>query len=109
MADLRDRIHGRPIAADEAVYLAYHDGSPWARAKLEAGLRLNPESVAFMQKELDRRKMVKDAYDAELAKENKDATQNAGTGSAPPVSHDERQQPADGVRGPESDAPPGGG
>lgn len=57
MADLREQpaIDAKQ-AADEAVFLEYHDNSPWAKAKVKAGLRLNPQAVNYMTMENEARR-----------------------------------------------------
>lgn len=109
MADLRDKIHGGAATGADAIYLAYHDQSPWAVAKVAAGLRLTPESVAYMEKELERRKLAAESYAQQLASESQaHAQENPNAGVTPAVPHDDGQQPADGLRGPKSDAATGG-
>src|SRR5206468_3883366 len=73
VTDLRNQIHqqpDKPPTADEQVFLDYHQNSPWAQAKVKAGVGLFPESVAYMKRELAERKRAADAYQAELEKEN---------------------------------------
>lgn len=104
MADLRDKIHGGAATGYDATFLAYHDNSPWAHAKVRAGLRLTPESVAYMEKELERRKLVTEAYNQQLATESKahDPAQHE-TSPVPSSANGQRGTGADGVRGAEHD------
>lgn len=104
MADLRDSIHPIPGYPDHTTFLAYHDNSPWAHAKVRAGLRLTPESVAYMEKELERRKLVTEAYNQQLATESKahDPAQHE-TSPVPPSADGQRGPGSDGVRGAEHD------
>lgn len=69
MTDLRDTIHTAAISADNQVYLDYHGNTPWAQAKVAAGLRLNPEAVAYMRRELEDVALRKKLYEEQLAKD----------------------------------------
>lgn len=94
MSDLRETIHPKPFSDAERVFLDYHDNSAWAKAKIVAGVHLFPESVAYMQRELDERARAAAERDKNLKEESPDAQRppethapepNAvrGNGSAP--------------------------
>lgn len=107
MSDMREMIHKPDLAPDHKIFLLYHQNTPWARAKVEAGVRLTPESVAYMQQELDSRALRKKLYDEQLAKDKGHEAQPA-TSDIPADSAGEQLSPAAGVRGPDSDTPAGG-
>lgn len=50
------------------IWLAYHNQEAWARRKLEAGLVLTAEALAYMERELESR-AAQAAHDAEIKKE----------------------------------------
>lgn len=102
MTDLRDAVWK---TAEDRVFLDYHGNSPYARAKVEAGLRLPPEALEYMRRELAERARAKAEYETRLKDERNAERKDAGL---PPVSDDERDGSADGVRGSESSAPAGG-
>ncbi len=68
MSDLRDQpAIDAAKAADDAVFLEYHGQSPWALAKVKAGLRLNPQAVDYMRRENEARAEAKARFDKENA------------------------------------------
>ena len=69
MSDLRDSIHQPAETADETTFLDYHNRSPWALEKVKAGLRLNPEALDYMRRELAERQRSKEEYDRRVAEE----------------------------------------
>lgn len=77
MSDLRDQTHKPAQTADDLVFLDYHEQSPWAKAKVSAGLRLTPEALAYMQNEIDARGLRKKLYDEQLEKEKAETTNGA--------------------------------
>lgn len=99
MSDLRDQIYrlGPENTPEAKLFLEYHLHSPWAIAKVQAGLRLPPESLPYMQRTVDERARAKSAYEAELAKENHDEKSASETPTADPATG--REPAADGVRG----------
>lgn len=104
MADLRDKIHGGAASGYDAIFLAYHENTAWAHAKVQAGLRLTPESVAYMEKELERRKLALEFYNQQLATESKiHAESQPETSPVPPSVDGQRGPGSDGVRGAEHD------
>lgn len=106
MADLRDKIHGGAVVMsnDNAVFLAYHENTPWAHAKIAAGLRLTPESLVYMEKELERRKLALEFYNQQLATESKiHAEAQHETSPVPPSADGQRGPGSDGIRGAEHD------
>lgn len=108
MTDLRDQIFGKPISADEKVFLDYHQNSPWAQEKVKAGVRLFPESVAYMQRELAERARAQAAHEKTLGeiKEQDNAERTAEAPEAAPATGS--QPPADGLGGSPGDKPQGG-
>jgi hypothetical protein len=73
VSDLRDSIYKlAPEATPEAkLFLEYHRHSSWAVAKVQAGLRVPPESIGYMQSEVDARARARAAREA-IAKEIED-------------------------------------
>lgn len=98
MSDLRDEIHGRQLTAAEQVFLDYHGRSPWAQAKLAAGVKLFPESVAYMERELAERKRAAEQREKNLKEDKADATQQPPE-TPSPESVGERGPAADAVGG----------
>lgn len=98
MTDLRDEIHGKALTADEKVFLDYHRNSPWAVAKVKAGVGLFPESVAYMQRELDERARAEAERKKILEKDDTDETQQPPkAATAGPA--EQRDTGADGMGG----------
>lgn len=58
------------------LWLAYHDQEPWAKVKLAAGLRLTPEAVVYMEREVTARKLAEAARLKNLEPDN-DQNQNS--------------------------------
>lgn len=86
MSDLRDQpAIDAAKAADEAVFLEYHDKSPWAVAKVQAGLRLNPQAVDYMRRENEARRDEKARFEAENARFEAKTRKDAGL---PPVAEE---------------------
>lgn len=54
------------------IWLAYHDNAPWAQAKLDAGLRLSPEALQYMEREVEARRLADEALKKNLAIKDKD-------------------------------------
>lgn len=52
------------------VFLEYHDGADWAVRKAAAGLRLTPEAVDYMEREVKARKLADEARKKNLETEN---------------------------------------
>jgi hypothetical protein len=98
MSDLRDEIHDKTVTAEEQVFLDYHGRSPWALAKVAAGLRLFPESIAYMQRELAERKRAEAVRTENLKEDKADAPQQPPETPAP-ESVAERGPAADAVGG----------
>jgi hypothetical protein len=99
VSDLRDHLYKlAPENSPEAkLFLDYHQHSAWAVAKAQAGLRLPPESIPYMQRSVDERARATAAYAAELAKELENEKSASETAQADTAA--ERVPPADGVRG----------
>jgi hypothetical protein len=111
LTDLRDTIHPTPVSQGNLVYLEYHDNSPWAKAKVANGLVLTPESVAYMQREIDERKLRHKLYLDQLQKEQaavNDSKAIPETSAIPADAAGERVLPAAGIRGPDGDPPQSG-
>lgn len=68
MTDLREQP-AKDAAEEAAVqtFLAYHDNSPWAVAKVAAGLVLNPEGLDYMRREVAARADAKARFDKDNA------------------------------------------
>lgn len=103
MSDLRDQIHR---SSDDQVFLEYHNNSPWAKAKVAAGLRLAPEAVAYMKRELAESARAQAEFEAKMAKEKADAQQATETPAAEPDA--ERDTRAAVIRRSEQPETPGG-
>lgn len=57
-------------ANGKKVFLEYHDGADWAARKAAAGLRLTPEAVDYMEREVKARKLADEARKKNLETEN---------------------------------------
>lgn len=66
----------------EALFLEYYYNSPYAHAKIKAGLRLTPEALDYMQREVDNRRIAAQIV-AENTKEESRET-NDSVALAPP-------------------------
>lgn len=87
----------------EKVFLEYHHNSPWAQAKVAAGLNIPAEAVEYMQRELDERARHKAEYEARL-KDEQNATQRS-TETPAPGPADQREPAAAGLGGLQVPAP----
>ncbi len=84
MSDLRDTPAIDAVKADaDAAYLAYHDNSPWAQAKVKAGVRLNPDAVAYMKRETEARNEQRARFNAESAAYEAQRRKDMGLDPAP--------------------------
>lgn len=67
----------RYYSEEEKLFLQYHDNTQWAQAKVQAGLRLNPQALTYMQQEVDARAARQKLIDEQIAKDKAEAD---GTG-----------------------------
>lgn len=79
MSDLREQpaIDAAKAEADK-VFLDYHDNSPWAQAKVAAGLRLTPEALSYMRNETAARAERKLRFEKENAEFEAQRRKDAG-------------------------------
>lgn len=77
---LISKLTGEPTAEDQAlaeamerarrwaIFVEYHNGAPWAKAKAEdaAGALLNDQAVEYMQQEIERRRLLKEHIEKEF-------------------------------------------
>jgi hypothetical protein len=69
VTDLRDTIHNAAPhrTPEQTVFLTYHDHSPWAQAKVAAGLRLAPDAMDYMRHAIAERGRAKTERETILA------------------------------------------
>lgn len=79
----------------EAAFLEYYENSPYAKAKMAAGMFFTPESVAYMVRENENRRIAKQIYD----ENTKELTDEAPAPDAPVQHKPDSDTPRDGGGG----------
>lgn len=74
----------------QAVFLDYHEKAGWAVRKVEAGLRLAPEAVEYMEREIASRKLAEEARQKNLETENVKNPESEPAADSKPAGDGER-------------------
>lgn len=78
IAEKRKAEHAATQERGAAAFLAYHKNSPFAHAKLKAGMTFTPEVVAYMEMENENRRIAAQIFE-ENTKDIDNAYGNAET------------------------------